>query len=113
MYTAPIDKTAFQTVIFGTMCWFIYTFLYKPVVYGPEPLTFTTDEFIRIIQTGVNDFYNERSIENQLLNTFTDDLCKSIACLEGNPSLVEPSLVKSIDDIDAATTLISLNYTRF
>ena len=113
MYTAPIDKTAFQTVIFGTMCWFIYTFLYKPVVYGTEPLTFTTDEFIRIIQTGVNDFYNERSIENQLLNTFTDDLCKSIACLEGNPSLVEPSLVKSIDDIDAATTLISLNYTRF
>lgn len=82
MYAAPVDKTVFQTVVFGLICWWFYTFLYKPVVYGPDPLTFTTDEVIRIIHTVVND-----SCKNEL------------------------SREKYTDDIDdAASTLISLKH---
>lgn len=60
MYSAPVDQTVFQTVIIAIASWFIYTFFYKPVVYGPDPLTFTTDDVLRIIHTGVHDFYAER-----------------------------------------------------
>jgi len=59
MYSAPVDQTVFQTVIFAIASWFVYTFFYKPVVYGPDPLTFTTDDVLRIIHTGVHDFYAE------------------------------------------------------
>jgi hypothetical protein len=98
MYSAPVDKVVFQTVIVALICWWIYTFLYKPVVYGPEPLTFTTDEVIRIIQTVMNDFHEEHSR-------------KKYDCIEDKfTNTPDTPRQKKTDDLDAAITLISLKH---
>jgi hypothetical protein len=123
MYSAPVDQTVFQTIIFAVLCWFIYTFLYKPVVYEHEPYTFTTEEIIKIIQTGVNDFYAERDQATLSANALSLDLCKSILSLEDKLAAVQrrvestPCRIESIprklsfDELDIATTLAGLKYS--
>lgn len=97
MYSAPVDQTVFQTVIFAIASWFVYTFFYKPVVYGPDPLTFTTDDVLRIIHTGVHDFYAER-VAAAYLSSYSP---------APSPSKLQKNVVFA-DDVDVASILIDL-----
>ena len=95
MYSAPVDQTVFQTVIFAIASWFVYTFFYKPVVYGPDPLTFTTDDVLRIIHTGVHDFYAEH-VATAYLSSYSP-----------SPSKLQKNVVFA-DDVDVASILMDL-----
>jgi len=63
MYAAPVDQTVFQTIVVGLMCWVIYTFLYKPIYCEPEPILFTVEDVMKIIQTGMDDFHNSSTVD--------------------------------------------------
>jgi len=111
MYTAPIDKTIFQTFILVLLGWWVYTFLYKPVVYGPDPLTFTTDEVIRIIQTSMNEFYDECSRTNYSIHAITPKVIQPIRELEDKFTNTQNQYHPDIDN-DMVTTLLSLKHIR-
>lgn len=97
MYSAPVDKTVFQTVIMGLIGWVIYTFLYKPIFCEPEPIRFTVEEIRQIVQVGVDDFY------------------KSIVVLKNEPTTMpHPTVSKPIrytDEMDAVNAMIMLKHT--
>ena len=117
MYSAPVDQTVFQTVVFAIFCWFVYTFLYKPVVYGHEPCVFTTEDVMRIISTGFTEFYAEREQANRSISAFSLDVCNSILSLQEKITsvqrIVEPIPRKSsFDELDIATTLAGLKYSH-
>lgn len=113
MYSAPVDQTVFQTVVFAIFCWFVYTFLYKPVVYGHEPCVFTTEDVMRIISTGFTEFYAEREQANRSMNAFSLDVCNSILSLQDKITSVQPVPRKpSFDELDIATTLAGLKYSH-
>jgi hypothetical protein len=113
MYSAPVDQTVFQTVVFAIFCWFVYTFLYKPVVYGHEPCVFTTEDVMRIISTGFTEFYAEREQANLSMNAFSLDVCNSILSMEEKLTAVQRIARKSsFDELDIATTLAGLKYSH-
>ena len=113
MYTAPVDKTIFQTFILALLGWWVYTFLYKPVVYGPDPLTFTTDEVIRIIQTSMNEFYDECSRTNYSIHAITPNIIQPSRELEDKFTNTQNQYHPDIDnDNDMVTTLLSLKHIR-
>ena len=93
MYTALIDRTVFQPVIIGLIGWVVYTFLYKPMCCQPEPMRFTVDEIIQIVEVGVNDFY------------------KSIVVLKDKPNSVT-NHVKYTNEMDAVKALIMMKHAH-
>lgn len=98
MYSAPVDKTLFQTLIIGWIGWVVYTFLYKPILCDPEPITFTVEEIREIVKVGVDDFYNEMNgLKNEPI------------------TIPQPNLRKQVrytDEMDAVNALIMMKHTK-
>lgn len=99
MYSAPVDKTIFQTMVMGLIGWVIYTFLYKPILCEPEPITFTIEEIREIVKVGVDDFYN------------------SMIGLKNEPTTIpQPHVHKKVrytDEIDAVNALLTMKHTKY
>lgn len=98
MYSAPVDKTIFQTLVMGLIGWVIYTFLYKPILCDPEPITFTVEEIREIVKVGVDDFYN------------------SMNGLKKEPTTIpHPTIHKEVrytDEMDAVNALLMIKHTK-
>jgi hypothetical protein len=96
MYSAPVDQTVFQTMVMCLFGWIVYTFLYKPILCEPEPITFTIAEIREIVKVGVDDFYNSM---NDLKNEPT--------------TMQHPTVSKQVrytDEMDAVNALIMLKH---